>query len=81
MRSPGVLPSGTTFTLESVSAWSPPPHDLIRANPEWLVTRMVARLLPGVTPDDLKRELDGLIVEFPERSRTDFGARAVGELT
>ena len=51
------------------------------ARPDPGESRVVARLLPGVTPNDLRRELDGLIVEFPERSPTDFVARVVGELT
>lgn len=75
----GVLPRRAPFPPEHAELWSPIQRSRMQDNPNWTVARMIGRMAPGVGAEDVKRELDGLIAELPDRfSEAEF-RRAVDE--
>jgi predicted permease len=74
----GVLPE-SPFPPEHAELWSPVQRSRLQGNPNWTFTRMIGRMAPGVSAEDVKRELDGLIAELPDRFSEDEFRRFVDE--
>jgi predicted permease len=63
----GVLPASLPLTPTRPAMWNAIPEAQARANPQWTMTALVARLRPGATSEALERELTALTAEFPDR--------------
>jgi predicted permease len=63
----GVLPAPLPLAPTRPAMWNAIPDAQARANPQWAMTALVARLRPGATPEALERELAALTAELPER--------------
>jgi predicted permease len=63
----GVLPASLPLGPTRPAMWNAIPDAMARANPQWTLSALVARLRPGVTSDALERELAALTGELPER--------------
>lgn len=63
----GVLPALLPLTPARPAMWNAIPEAQATANPQLALTALVARLRPGVTREDLERELTVLTAELPER--------------
>jgi putative ABC transport system permease protein len=63
----GVLPASLPLAPARPAMWNAIPDALARANPQWTMPALVARLRPGATAEALERELAALTTELPER--------------
>lgn len=63
----GVLPATLGFPPQRVSLWGSLPVQRLHEQPEWMLTLMLGRLAPGVTPEQARDELNRLIPEVPDR--------------
>ena len=73
----GVLPSELSFPPDRVSLWVSLPLSRVREKPDWMLTRLVGRLAPGVTPEQARDELNRLLPDLPDRFPTPIVRRAV----